>query len=236
MVPWKPTGYDSYQFVPLSQRFYRERIVFLGDFLDEQKSNNLIATLLYLKQESDTELITLYFNQLKCPIMTVNLGLATGMAAFLCAAGTPGKRFALPNARFLLQKTGLDDPFQGQAVDIGLKVSDNIKDNKRVAAELAKLTGRTAETVAKDLERDFYLSSFEARDYGIIDKVLLPTKLDGQIAVGFGSFEGGNAATQYGTKGFAGGGVFGGAYGGEQGPPPGQQVPSRDDGPPPAMI
>ena len=56
--------------------------------------------------------------------MTLNLGLSTGMAAFLCAAGTPGLRYSLPNARFLLQKTGLDDPFQGQAVDIGLKVRD----------------------------------------------------------------------------------------------------------------
>merc|ERR550537_1359248 len=111
---------------------------------------------------------------MECDIMTLNLGLATGMGAFLCAAGTPGLRFALPNARYLLQKTGLDDPFQGQAVDIGLKVSDNLKDNRRFAAALAQMTGQTLEKISADLERDFYLGSFEARDYGLIDKVLLP--------------------------------------------------------------
>ena len=143
---------------------------------------------------------------------------------------TATQRFALPNARFLLQKTGLDDPFQGQAVDIGLKVSDNIADNKvcsakilasrighvhsrkeltrryskilrkqndptaetpnldtdptltltptlvvthvqRMAKALAQMTGNTYDKVAMDLERDFYLSAFEAREYGLIDKV-----------------------------------------------------------------
>jgi ATP-dependent Clp protease protease subunit len=143
MVPWKVPNTPYYQFVPIGQRFYRERIIILTDFLDEARSNNLIATLLYLKQQDSTKQITLYFNvpgalmkpslavydtikSLKCPVMTLNLGLATGMAAFLCAAGTPGKRFALPNSRFLLQKTGLDDPYRGQAVDIALRVRNVI--------------------------------------------------------------------------------------------------------------
>jgi len=193
MVPWKIPNTQYYQFVPIGQRFYRERIIILTDFMDEARSNNLIATLLYLKQQDSTKQITLYFNvpgalmkpslavydtikSLKCPVMTLNLGLATGMAAFLCAAGTPGKRFALPNSRFLLQKTGLDDPFRGQAVDIGLRVSDNISDNKRFAKALAEMTGQTVEKVTEDLGRDFYLSSFEAVEYGLIDRVLVPKK------------------------------------------------------------
>jgi len=208
MVPWQPVGEDYTQFVPISQRFYNERIIVIGDFLDEAKANNLIATLLYLKQESNTKQITLYFNcpgalmksclavydtmkSLDCPIMTLNLGLSTGMAAFLCAAGTPGLRYSLPNARFLLQKTGLDDPFQGQAVDIGLRVSDNLKDNRRFAAALAQMTGQTLEKISADLERDFYLGSFEARDYGLIDKVLLPKMDDSsglEESAGFGAF------------------------------------------------
>ncbi len=129
MVPWKPPGMEGHQFVSVSQRLFRERIVILGDFLDEEKANNLIATLMYLKNEDPKKQINLYFNvpgalmkptlavydtlmDMECPIMTLNMGLATGMAAFLCGAGTPGLRFAMPNARYLLQKTGLDDPFQ----------------------------------------------------------------------------------------------------------------------------
>ena len=108
---------------------------------------------------------------LDCEVETLNLGLATGMGAFLCAAGTKGLRYALPNARFLLQKTGLDDPFQGQASDIGLKVADNVADNQRMAKALAQMTGNTYEKVSQDLERDFYLSAFEAREYGLVDKV-----------------------------------------------------------------
>jgi len=69
---------------------------------------------------------------LECPVTTVNLGLATGMGAFLCGAGTKGMRYALPNARFLMQRTGLDDPYQGQASDIGLMVRENLRDNDRM--------------------------------------------------------------------------------------------------------
>ena len=71
---------------------------------------------------------------LECPVTTVNLGLATGMGAFLCGAGTKGMRYALPNARFLMQRTGLDDPYQGQASDIGLMVRENLRDNDRIDA------------------------------------------------------------------------------------------------------
>jgi len=179
--------------VPISQRLMRDRILLLGNFLDEEQSNRILAILLYLQKEDPEKQIDIYINvpgallkptfalydsikQLSCPVMTVNMGLATGMAAFLCGAGTKGKRFAFPNARFLLQKTGLDDPYQGQATDIGLKVADNIKDNQRVARQLAEMTGQSAEKVLTDLDRDFYLSAFEAREYGLIDKVLLPTQ------------------------------------------------------------
>lgn len=240
MVPWKPPGMEGHQFVPVSQRLYRERIVILGNFLDEEAANNLIAVLLYMKQEEPNKQISLYFNvpgallkptmavydtlkSMDCPIMTLNLGLATGMGAFLCAAGTKGLRFALPNARFLLQKTGLDDPFQGQAVDIGLRVSDNLADNKRMAQALAQMTGNTYDKVAEDLNRDFYLSAFEAREYGLVDKVLLPgpksepeeladiggtKKKKVKQEVGFGAFSDGQSTYQ-------GQGKEGGGYGGK---------------------
>ena len=240
MVPWQPPGMEGHQFVPVTQRLYRERIVILGDFLDEEKANNLIATLMYLKNDDPKKQISLYINvpgalmkptlavydtlmSMDCPIMTLNMGLSSGMAAFLCAAGTKGLRFSLPNARYLLQKTGLDDPFQGQAVDIGLRVSDNVADNRRMTAALAKMCGHTIEKMTQDLERDFYLSGFEAVQYGLIDKVLLPSEqeqevyanawtgkkqVSGTSNVGFGAFAGAGS-----KGGFQGGG--GGGFGGE---------------------
>lgn len=83
-------------------------------------------------------------------------------------------RFALPNARFLMQRTGLDDPYQGQASDIGLVVGENMRDNDRVERELGQMTGQSMETIKRDMKRDFYLSSYEAVQYGLIDKVLIP--------------------------------------------------------------
>lgn len=193
LVPYSPSKVEGHQYLPISQRLLMDRVIILGSFLDEEQANNLIATLLFLQKEAPKKKISLYLNipgallkpslavydtmkSLRCPIKTLNIGLATGMGAFLCGAGTLGSRCALPNARFLLQKTGLDDPYEGQAVDIGLKVADNIADNYRVAVELAKMTGHPVEKISRDLERDFYLSAFEAREYGLIDKVLLPTQ------------------------------------------------------------
>ena len=115
---------------------------------------------------------------LECPVTTVNLGLATGMGAFLCGAGTKGMRYALPNARFLMQRTGLDDPYQGQASDIGLIVRENLRDNERTERALSEITGRAPLTVQEEMQRDFYLSSSEAVQYGLIDRVLLPTADD----------------------------------------------------------
>lgn len=192
---------------------YRDRIMFISKFIDENAANEIISIMLYLRKEDPSGPITLYFNvpgaQLRpalavydlilqtrenCEINTVNLGLCSGMGAFLCGAGTKGRRCAMPNSRFLLQRTGLDRPFQGQASDIGLEVSNLKKMNDRMEYELAKMTGQTVAQVQLDLKRDFYLSSEEAVQYGLIDKVLLPAPrkraTQGQDA-DLGAFEGG---------------------------------------------
>ena len=120
---------------------------------------------------------------LECDVSTVNMGLASGMGAFLCSAGTKGLRSALPNARFLMQRTGLDDPFEGQATDIALMVRENKRDNARVEEALATLTGQPLEKIEKDMKRDFYLSAYEAVQYGLIDNVLIPRdKFQGDYA------------------------------------------------------
>jgi ATP-dependent Clp protease, protease subunit len=170
--------------------------MFISKFIDEKAANEIIAIILYMRKEDPRKDISIYFNvpgailrpalavydllqQTKetCTIETVNLGLCTGMGAFLCGAGTKGKRSAMPNARFLLQRTGLDRPIRGQAVDIALEVRNIKACNDRMEKELSKMTGQPVEKIQTDLKRDFYLSSNEAVLYGLIDQVLLPAPL-----------------------------------------------------------
>ena len=193
MVPYQPPGSDYAQFVDIYSRFYRERIMFVTNFIDQKEANQIISILLYLRKEDANKKITLYFNcpgaelrpalavydaiqQCKqdCEIATLNLGLATGMASLLCGAGTKGLRTAMPNARFLLQRVGMEKPFQGQASDIGLEVANVKKSNDNMERELSRMTGRSVPEVHADMKRDFYLSSDEAVVYGLIDHVLIP--------------------------------------------------------------
>ncbi|CEM00799.1 unnamed protein product [Vitrella brassicaformis CCMP3155] len=208
-VPYKPPGSDFYTWVDLNTRLLRDRVIFVGRFLDEEAANQIIATLLYLRSEDSTRPISLYMNVpgalmkpslaiydamigVECPISTLNLGLATGMGAFLCAAGTPGQRFCLPNARFLMQKTGMEEGMRGQATDLAIDVAENYKDNERMLAKLAQHTGQSLTKIKKDFERDFYLTANEAKLYGVVDKVLLPkySRSDPAMRAEFGRFEG----------------------------------------------
>jgi ATP-dependent Clp protease protease subunit len=200
------------QFVDLYSAMYRDRTMMISKFIDEEAANEIICIILYMRKEDPRGDISIYFNvpgallrpslaiydlleqtKEQCDIETVNLGLCTGMGAFLCAAGTKGKRSAMPNSRFLLQRTGLDEVIRGQATDIVLEVRNIKKINDRVENELSLLTGQPLERIQKDLKRDFYLSSDEAVQYGLIDQVLLPAPLKraarGQAA-DLGAFEG----------------------------------------------
>merc|ERR1719464_880412 len=212
MVPWTPPGSDYAQFMDINSAMYRDRTLMISRFIDEEAANEIISILLWMRQQDSYKTISIYFNapgsllrpalaiydlleQTKesCEIETVNLGLCTGMVSFLCAAGTKGKRSAMPNSRFLLQRTGLDQPVRGQATDIVLEVKNIKMWNDRTERELAKLTGQPIEKIQTDLKRDFYLSSDEAVRYGLIDQVLLPSPLKraarGRTA-DLGAFEG----------------------------------------------
>lgn len=208
----QPPGGQVAQFVDLYSAMYRDRTLMISKFIDEEAANEIISIILYMRKEDARKDISIYFNvpgallrpslaiydllqQTKesCDVETVNLGLCTGMGAFLCAAGTKGKRSAMPNSRFLLQRTGLDEVIRGQATDIVLEVK-NIKTwNDRTEKELAGLTGQPLERIQEDLKRDFYLGADEAVQYGLIDQVLLPAPLKraarGQEA-DLGAFEG----------------------------------------------
>mmetsp|Transcript_29112 Transcript_29112/g.57872 ORF Transcript_29112/g.57872 Transcript_29112/m.57872 type:complete len:316 (+) Transcript_29112:210-1157(+) len=223
-VPYKAKGTDYWQFVDIYQRLSMDRVILVGNFIDEEVANGLVATLLNFKSEG-REPIKLYFNspggllrpccavydamsscKETAPVHTMNLGLASGMVSMLCGAGTRGRRFALPNARYLLQRVGMEDVFQGQATDIGLEVTSVKKANDRMERELAKMTGHLPEKIKADMKRDFYLSSDEAVRYGLIDQVLLPSgkNYDTQAYIeqnSFGDFRGEEKQTYQDVKG-----------------------------------
>mmetsp|Transcript_5439 Transcript_5439/g.7125 ORF Transcript_5439/g.7125 Transcript_5439/m.7125 type:complete len:340 (+) Transcript_5439:196-1215(+) len=212
MVPFKPPGSDYTQFIDINGAMYRDRTVMLNKFIDEEAANEFIGIMLYLRKEDPREPISLYFNvpggwlrpslaiydliqntKKNCRIETVNLALCGGMGAMLCSAGTKGERSAMPNSRFMMQRTGMDEVFRGQATDVALEVRNVKKCNDRMEEELAMLTGQELSRIQKDLARDFYLTSDEAVRYGLIDRVLLPA--DRKRAVGskeadLGAFEG----------------------------------------------
>ena len=201
---------------------YRDRTVMLNKFIDEEAANEFIAIMLYLRKEDPRQPISLYFNvpggwlrpslaiydliqntKQNCRIETVNLALCAGMGAMLCSAGTKGERSAMPSSRFLLQRTGMDEVFQGQATDIALEVKNVKKWNDRMEEELAILTGQELEQIQKDLSRDFYLSSDEAVRYGLIDSVMLPAprkRAFGAKEADLGAFEGGGEQKYQGQE------------------------------------
>ena len=139
-VPYFPSkSSKDYQWMDIYNALGRERKLFVSRYLDTEACNQLIASLIWLQGQSDVDPITMYFNvpgcmskptmavydvisRINCPIITVNTGLTVGLGALLCAAGSKGKRYALPNSRFLMSRTGLDDGIEGQAIEIHLEV------------------------------------------------------------------------------------------------------------------
>ncbi|HOI73973.1 MAG TPA: ATP-dependent Clp endopeptidase proteolytic subunit ClpP [Syntrophales bacterium] len=168
-------------------RLLKDRIVFLGTPIDDHVSNLIIAQLLYLESEDPDREIYFYLNTpgghvssglaifdtmryVRCPVHTFCMGQAASMGAVLLAAGEKGKRFALPHSRILIhQPLG---GFQGQATDIDIQAREILRLKDRLNAILSDLTGQSLSKVQADTERDYYLESQQAREYGIIDEVL----------------------------------------------------------------
>ena len=168
-------------------RLLRERIIFLGTPVDDQMANSIVAQLLYLDSEDPEKDIQLYINspggsvyaglaiydtmkQIRPDIVTICFGLAASMGAFLLSGGTKGKRMALPSSRIMIhQPLG---GAQGQAVDIAIQAQEILYIKKRLNKMLSEHTGIPFDTIAADTERDFFMSSKEAVEYGLIDKVI----------------------------------------------------------------
>ncbi|MGQ9824716.1 MAG: ATP-dependent Clp endopeptidase proteolytic subunit ClpP [Desulfotomaculales bacterium] len=178
-------AYDIYS------RLLKDRIIFLGGPIDDYVANLAIAQMLFLEAEDPEKDIHLYINSpggvvtagmaiydtmqyVKPPVSTICLGQAASMASFLLAAGTKGKRYALPYARIMLhQPLG---GVQGQATDIDIHAREILRLRDIINDLLAKHTGQPKDKIARDTERDFFMSAAEAKDYGIIDEVFTPRK------------------------------------------------------------
>lgn len=171
-------AYDIYS------RLLKDRIIFLGGGIDDHVANLVIAQLLFLESEDPEKDIHLYINSpggvvtaglaiydtmryLKAPVSTICVGQAASMGAILLAAGSVGKRYALPNARIMIhQPLG---GFQGQASDISIHAQEILRMRETLNRILAEHTGQDIGRIAEDTERDFFMGSDAARDYGIID-------------------------------------------------------------------
>ena len=169
-------------------RLLKDRVIMLGAPVDDDIANQICAKLLYLEGEDDTQDIWLYINSpggsvtagmaiydtmqfVACDVATVCLGLAASMGQFLLCAGAPGKRYALPHARIMMHQPSAG--MQGQAADIAIQ-AEQLKYIKQLLAErIAEHTGQTVEQVNKDSDRDRWFTAEEAKEYGIIDKVIL---------------------------------------------------------------
>ncbi|MEO2065316.1 MAG: ATP-dependent Clp endopeptidase proteolytic subunit ClpP [Desulfurobacteriaceae bacterium] len=174
-------AYDIYS------RLLKDRIIMLGTPIDDHVANLIVAQLLFLEAEDPEKDIYLYINSpggvvtaglaiydtmqyIKPDVVTICMGQAASMGAVLLAAGAPGKRFALPHARIMIhQPLG---GFQGQATDIEIHAKEILRLKRMLNEILAKHTGKPVEKIEQDTERDYFMSAEEAKEYGLIDKVL----------------------------------------------------------------
>jgi len=178
--------YDIYS------RLLEDRIIFLVGPISDMGANSIIAQMLFLASKDPKKDIKLYINSpggsvtaglaiydtmqyVDCPISTVCVGLAASMAAVLLATGTKGKRFALPNSEILLHQVAGGVSGEASAIEITARQIIKIKD--KINRILAKLTSRPLKDIAKDTDRDFYLSAPEAKEYGLIDTVIESRKI-----------------------------------------------------------
>ena len=174
-------SYDIYS------RLLNDRIVFLSDEVNDVTASLVVAQLLYLEAQDPDKDISLYINSpggsisagmaiydtmnfIKCDVSTICVGMAASMGAFLLAAGAEGKRYALPNSEIMIhQPLG---GAQGQASDIKIQAEHILKIRKKLNEMLAKKTGKSIEVIERDTDRDNWLSADEAKEYGLIDKVI----------------------------------------------------------------
>ncbi|NJN04344.1 MAG: ATP-dependent Clp protease proteolytic subunit [Leptolyngbyaceae cyanobacterium SL_1_1] len=189
-VPYRLPGSQYTQWIDIYTRLNQERILFLGQEVTDSLANSIVAAMLYLDSDDPSKPIYLYINSpggsvtagmaiydtmqyIKSDVITICLGLAASMGAFLLAAGTKGKRLALPHARIMIhQPMGGTGQQRLQASDIAIEAREILRVRRELNEMLSDRTGRTIEQIDKDTDRDYFLSAAEALEYGLIDRVI----------------------------------------------------------------
>ena len=187
-VPYRLPGSQYERWVDIYTRLGVERILFLGSEVNDAIANSLVAQMLYLDSEDSSKPIYLYINSpggsvtaglaifdtmqyVESDVVTICVGLAASMGAFLLAAGTKGKRLALPHSRIMIHQP-LGGTSQRQASDIEIEAREILRIKDMLNMSLADMSGQSLEKIAKDTDRDYFLSAAEAKDYGLIDRVI----------------------------------------------------------------
>ena len=187
-VPYRLPGSQYERWVDIYTRLGVERILFLGSEVTDAVANALVAQMLYLDSEDNSKPIYLYINSpggsvtaglaiydtmqyVKSDVVTICVGLAASMGAFLLGAGTKGKRLALPHSRIMIHQP-LGGTSQRQASDIEIEAKEILRIKDMLNHSMADMTGQPFEKIEKDTDRDYFLSAAEAKDYGLIDRVI----------------------------------------------------------------
>jgi ATP-dependent Clp protease, protease subunit len=190
-VPYRLPGSQYERWIDIYTRLSQERIIFLGQEVTDSLANRIVAFLLYLDSEDQNKPIYLYINSpggsvtagmaiydtmqyIKSEVITICVGLAASMGAFLLASGSPGKRLALPHARIMIHQP-MGGTGRRQATDIEIEAKEIIRIKHQLNQLMANHTGQTIDKIEKDTDRDYFMSAEEAKIYGLIDKVIEDT-------------------------------------------------------------
>jgi len=188
-VAYKIPGASMADWIDIYNRLYRERIIFLGQEVDDEIANQIIAVMLFMESEEAGRPISLYVNSpggsviaglalcdtmghISSEVATINVGMAASMASFILGAGERGKRLALPHSRVMIHQPMGGS--QGQAEDIKMEAKQILKIKETLVTMYSQMTGQTRERIIKDLSRDNYMSAQQACEYGLIDKIVEP--------------------------------------------------------------
>jgi ATP-dependent Clp protease protease subunit len=188
-VPYQMPGQPYSDWVNIYDRLYRERIIFLGRGINDSLANQVIAVMLYLDSEDPSKPIYLYINSpggsvsagmaiydtmqhIKSEVVTICVGIAASMGAFLLSSGTKGKRLALPHSRIMIHQPMGGTQGRRQATDIEIEAREILRIRGQLDQIMADNTGQSVERIKKDTDRDYFMSAEEAKEYGIIDRVI----------------------------------------------------------------
>ncbi|MBW4465759.1 MAG: ATP-dependent Clp protease proteolytic subunit [Pegethrix bostrychoides GSE-TBD4-15B] len=190
-VPYRMPGSSYEQWINIYDRLFRERIIFMAEEVDDSMANAIVAYMLYLDSDDQTKPIYLYINSpggsvtagmaiydtmqhIKSEVVTICVGLAASMGAFLLTAGSKGKRLALPHSRIMIHQP-LGGVGRRQATDIEIEAKQILRVRRELNELMALHTGKTIEQIERDTDRDYFLSAQEAMEYGLIDRVIADT-------------------------------------------------------------